>query len=348
MSPGHRTPTGWWASARQWALRHVRPARLYVDSPFGNYPERHDNRILLQHGGLRRPIRLCWRARLPADPGGQLYDLRPARLHKHAGRLYIYERGNSGGILQYVRMRPRLCAGSRRSLYDLRFAGGPGRHRQRILYSWRAASGHQPGRGDCGDLLSDPSGGEHGFLRAKSGAFTTIDVPDASFTEVLAINPFGAVVGDFCGPATCYVGFIRSPHGNFTTINTPGSVACGEGAIALGINPAGAVTGLTTDITCSLSLGYLRTPDGTITTFGVTGAFSFEPMAINPAALITGWFFDNSGAHGFLRTLDGAIIPFDVPGASSTFATEISATGAIIGIHYDANGLQHGFLRLPW
>ena len=196
-------------------------------------------------------------------------------------------------------------------------------------------------------FASVPSFTEHGFLRAKNGAFTTIDVPGASFTEILAINPSGATIGDFCGQTACYVGFIRSPHGSFTTINTPGSVACGSGAIAIGINPAGAVTGLTTDPTCSLSLGYLRTPDGTITTFGVPGAGSFEPMAINPAALITGWFFDNSGAHGFLRTLDGAIVPFDVPGSVATFATQINATGAIIGISYDVNFVQHGFLRVP-
>jgi len=200
--------------------------------------------------------------------------------------------------------------------------------------------------GEIAGTYFDASG-EHGFLRAKSGAFTAIDVPGASFTEVLAISPSGAIIGDFCGQTACYVGFIRSPHGSFTTINTPGSVACGGGDIAIGVNPAGAVTGFATDPTCSLSLGYLRTPDGTITTFGVPGAASFEPMAINPAALITGWFFDNSGAHGFLRTLDGAIAPFDVPGSVATFATEISAAGAIIGLSYDASGVQHGFLRLP-
>jgi hypothetical protein len=203
--------------------------------------------------------------------------------------------------------------------------------------------------GDVAGTYFDPSG-EHGFLRAKSGAFTTIDVPGAFFTEGLAINPSGAIIGDFCNQTACFAGFIRSPNGSFTTINTPGAVACGLGDIAFGINPAGAVTGVTTDpTTCRLPLGYLRTPDGTITTFGVPGAGNFEPMAINPAALITGWFFDNSGAHGFLRTLDGAIAAFDVPGSVATFATEINATGAIIGVYYDANsnGMQHGFLRLP-
>jgi hypothetical protein len=197
----------------------------------------------------------------------------------------------------------------------------------------------------------DSNFNERGFLRAKSGAFTTIDVPGASFTEGLAINPSGAITGDFCNQTTCFAGFIRSPNGSFATIDTPGSVACGGGSIAVAINPVGAVTGETQDPTCSIPLGYLRTPDGTVTTFGVpsvqTLAQTFETMAINPAGLITGWFFDNSGFHGFLRTLDGTITPFEVPGSSGTFATEISATGAIIGLYYGANGVQHGFLRLP-
>ena len=56
----------------------------------------------------------------------------------------------------------------------------------------------------------DASRNEHGFLRDKSGALTTIDVPGAFFTEVLAINPSGVIVGDFCDQTTCFTGFI--PH----------------------------------------------------------------------------------------------------------------------------------------
>ena len=196
-------------------------------------------------------------------------------------------------------------------------------------------------------FVTTPSYAEHGFLRDKSGAFTTIDVSGASLTEVSVINPSGTIVGDFNTQTEFGVGFIRSPNGSFTTIDAPGSVACGGFTAPVAINPAGAVAGLTQDPTCSIPLGYLRTPDGTVTTFGVPSALNFEAMAINPAALITGWFFDNSGVHGYLRTLDGAITPFDVPGSFGTFAFEISAPGAVIGGYYDANFVPHGFLRLP-
>ena len=36
----------------------------------------------------------------------------------------------------------------------------------------------------------------HGFLRSPDGSFTTVDFPGASVTEVLAINPAGAIVGE--------------------------------------------------------------------------------------------------------------------------------------------------------
>jgi hypothetical protein len=90
----------------------------------------------------------------------------------------------------------------------------------------------------------------------------------------------------------------------------------------------------------------LRTPDGAITTFGVPGATRYvEPQAINPAGAITGYFCCEN--EGFLRAPDGAITKFKPPGASLTFPSAINATGAIIGVYSDANGVLHGFLRLP-
>jgi hypothetical protein len=68
----------------------------------------------------------------------------------------------------------------------------------------------------------DESGNYHGFLRAKNGAFTTIDAPDATGnTQIYVINPAGVMVGDLF----CCTGFIRYPNGSFTTIDIPG--ACG-------------------------------------------------------------------------------------------------------------------------
>jgi hypothetical protein len=91
----------------------------------------------------------------------------------------------------------------------------------------------------------------------------------------------------------------------------------------------------------------LRTPDGTVTTFSGPGATRFsEPIAINPAGAITGFYSPATHGNAFLRAPDGAIIVFNAPGAALTFPSAINPAGAITGAYLDANG-QHGFLRLP-
>src|SRR5437016_5961191 len=85
---------------------------------------------------------------------------------------------------------------------------------------------------------------------------------------------------------------------------------------------------------------------GTFTTFDAPGAvFGTFPTGINPAAAITGFYFDaNFGGHGFLRLSNGIITTFDVPGDFSTFPDSISPAGAIAGTYCDAI-VCHGFLR---
>jgi hypothetical protein len=86
---------------------------------------------------------------------------------------------------------------------------------------------------------------------------------------------------------------------------------------------------------------------GTFTTFDAPGAvFGTFPTGINPAAAITGFYFDaNFGGHGFLRLSNGIITTFDAPGAVGTFPDSISPAGAIAGTYNDANFAAHGFLR---
>lgn len=188
---------------------------------------------------------------------------------------------------------------------------------------------------------------EHGFLRATNGAFTTVDVPGAFFTEGLALNPSGVMVGDYCDPTTCFTGFVRAPDGSISTIQTPGSLACGGGSIPSDINAAGVVVGVTGDPSCSVALGYVRMPDGAVTTFGLPGALNFEPLAINDASVTTGFVFTATGSHGFARTRRGVITTFDVPGSFGTFGFNINSAGVMIGSYLDATGASHGFARLP-
>lgn len=201
-------------------------------------------------------------------------------------------------------------------------------------------------QGTIAGTYSDAHLTEHGFILSKSGALTTIDAPNALSTEVLAINPSGVVVGDLCNSTHCGIGFVRTPDGSFNTINTPGA-SCG-GSIATGVNPAGAIVGMTYDSSCTTPLAYLRSPDGKITTFAIPGALTFAPQAINLTGLITGWFYDAAGLfHAFLRSPNGMVTTIDVPDSFGTLGLGINSAGVIIGIYLDAGGAYHGFARSP-
>src|SRR5215831_7580741 len=92
------------------------------------------------------------------------------------------------------------------------------------------------------------------------------------------------------------------------------------------------------------SHGFLRAPDGAITTFdppgaGTTGGRGTFPTSINPSGAITGHYRDATSVpfHGFLRAPDGTITTFDAPGAfQGTLLESINPAGAIAGFYGDA------------
>ena len=137
--------------------------------------------------------------------------------------------------------------------------------------------------------------------------------------------------------------------GTFTVFDVPGAgTGFLEGTFALGINPAGAITGYYQDADFGYH-GFVRAADGTITTFDapddVGGTF---PQGINPAGTITGYYQDaDFFGHGFLRSPDGVITTFDPPGSIFTSAISINPAGAITGNYEDEKTVIHGFLRAP-
>ena len=104
----------------------------------------------------------------------------------------------------------------------------------------------------------------------------------------------------------------------------------------------GAITGFYVDI--NGAHGFLRSPDGTFTTFDVPG---FEGgtlgFAINPAGDITGvCSAEPFTSHGFLRARDGTITTFDVPDAPYfTRAFDINPAGAITGWYVGTENAFH-------
>src|SRR5260370_41456549 len=93
-------------------------------------------------------------------------------------------------------------------------------------------------------------------------------------------------------------GFVRAPSGAIKTFDAPGAgTGSGQGTFTAstdGLNPAGAIAGYTLDAS-NVYHGFVRAPNGAITTFDVPGAGTgpFQGTysdGINPAGTILGGY----------------------------------------------------------
>jgi len=141
------------------------------------------------------------------------------------------------------------------------------------------------------------------------------------------------------------------------TFEAPGAdttVGDNNGTYPSGINNWGVVTGSYQD-TNNTYHGFLRRPDGTLTTFQAPGADTGPfngtfPASISDLGVITGSYADATGfSHGFLRSPDGKFTSFDVPavGGYGTTPIALNLEGAVVGYYTDPNFLFHAFLRNP-
>lgn len=203
--------------------------------------------------------------------------------------------------------------------------------------------------------------GNHGFLRAVGGTFTSIDFPDTPggsstvvITQSFAINPAKTVTGFYTDSSSGTHGFLRTFSNMYASFDPPGSVYTTPGAI----NPKGEIIGYYFDILDGYHgpRGFLRTSDGKYAPIDFPDtqpgqmAYQTIPTAINPAGTIVGTYvlhFPASGLyHGFLRTRLGTLTTLDFPDPNQggTFLAAITPSGEIIGYYYDANYVAHGFL----
>lgn len=183
------------------------------------------------------------------------------------------------------------------------------------------------------------------FLRDPSGAIMDFSVPHAkggaAATVVNRSRTIAGVVNVNGGERA----FFRPAHGTATLFGrTHYSVSVS------GINNAGTVTGTFADSIQgrAVSAAFVRTVDGTITTFaGPKGATDINAYAINNSGTIVGTFVDASRkTHGFFRTAEGTFTPFDVKGSDGTDIRLINDKDAIAGKTW-IDGHVYGFAGKP-
>jgi len=98
-----------------------------------------------------------------------------------------------------------------------------------------------------------------------------------------------------------------------------------------GINDSGVVVGF---YQSGISHGFIRSVDGTITTFDPDGSTGTYALSISSTNAVTGGYIDASGInHGFVRAPDGTMTAFDAPGATQTTTSQIADDGTIVGTY---------------
>jgi hypothetical protein len=223
-----------------------------------------------------------------------------------------------------------------------------------------------------GAIVGNSNGGAEcnpsGFVRdAKDGTISTflapLDFAPGLFTTVSAINARGQITGDVGYASGGQGPYLRDTDGSFTLIDI-----ASETSGAADINRAGVIVGnyLTGASGSIVSQGFLRTPDGNITTFAAPGIpapsgvlpipvscnYVFGnpsggtcPVAINDLGKVAGYYIAAGPiVHGFAREAGGTITLFDVPSATATVPAAMNFFGAITGTWTDAAGV-HGFMR---
>jgi hypothetical protein len=204
----------------------------------------------------------------------------------------------------------------------------------------------------------------HGFVSAPPyRTITTLNEADAGTgagqgTLATNINLGGEIAGNYTDASGVSHGFVTAPpYTNFTSFDPTGSVFTLTAA-GTALNFEGAVTGVYFDASGVLH-GYVRTANGTITEYNVTGAGTAsgqgtDTSGINDLGTITGPYVDSSGVnHGYLRLADGAITTFDASDAGTgsgqgTVPEGNNLLGEITGQYIDSSGVNHGFVRSPW
>jgi hypothetical protein len=115
------------------------------------------------------------------------------------------------------------------------------------------------GRPNADGTIGTSSGVNHGFVRRRSGAITTFNVPAAGTSSGQGTIPegidlWGGITGNHIDSSGANHGFVRNRFGAITTFDAPGAgTASGQGTIPATPNMFGAITGQYIDQTTCIT-----------------------------------------------------------------------------------------------
>ncbi|HEY1612174.1 MAG TPA: hypothetical protein VGF97_00600 [Rhizomicrobium sp.] len=142
--------------------------------------------------------------------------------------------------------------------------------------------------------------------------------------------------GYYSAGSTLVHGFVRAADGMITSFDADG---VNSGTKPLAIDGQGNIAGTYGG---DDSLAFLRTPDGTVTTFTPRGSVDTFPSAISNG-VVTGWF-DGSLVEGFVRSAAGTFAFFNP--SVATYVKAINDDGTVTGYTSDGSSATHGFVRM--
>ena len=198
-------------------------------------------------------------------------------------------------------------------------------------------------------IVNDATMNVHGFLRERSGKFTTIDAPGAVLTTAVGVNNRRQVVGFYTGRDGTSHGYLWE-KGKFTKIDYPGGVV----SQPVDVNDHGKILGAFSDSAGRIH-GYLWSK-GRFTTIDYPDVAVTFPLEINNRDQIVGTAADDNmltGARGFLlaKGVKGPFTTITFPGAPRTQVTSINDDGTIVGRYENPNAQPNpqrsGLQRAP-
>jgi hypothetical protein len=113
------------------------------------------------------------------------------------------------------------------------------------------------------------------------------------------------------------------------------------------INESGSITGYYLGAAYAHH-GFVRDPQGNITTFNLNGSLETYATSISYGGTIAGYYLDTTYVyHGYVRGPAGTTVEFDPAGSAGTIAYGINTSGSIVGYYLDGANGSHGFVRDP-